>query len=126
MKGFKEPSLADRLGAAAKARQAQLEKARAKSPANDPNFAEKQAARMAAAQAREARVAERKAQKLAAEEERKRIAAEEEAARIAAQKAAEYAREAAAAEALQKAAESIAARKAERDARYAARKARKK
>ena len=126
MKGFKEPSLADRLEAAAKARQAQLEKVRAKLPANDPHFAEKQAARVAAAQAREARAAERKAEKLAAEEERKRILADEEAARIAAQKAAEFAREAAAAEALKKAAESIAARKAERDARYAARKARKK
>jgi len=50
---------------AAKAKQAQLEAARAKNPANDPQFAERQAARLAAAEARETRQKERKAERLA-------------------------------------------------------------
>jgi hypothetical protein len=41
---------ADRLDAAAKAKQALLEKARAKDPTNDPEFAARQAERVAAAQ----------------------------------------------------------------------------
>ncbi len=68
MKEFREPSLADRREMAAKARQAILEKARAKSAANDPGFAERQAARRAVGEAREQRAAERKAAKLAAAE----------------------------------------------------------
>ena len=45
MKNY-EPSFANRLGAAAKAKKAQREKARAIDPANDPKFAERQAALM--------------------------------------------------------------------------------
>ena len=56
-----EPSFADRLGTAAKAKQAQLKKAKANNPANQPGFAERQAARRAASIAREERLKERKA-----------------------------------------------------------------
>ena len=65
MKGFKEPTLEERREQAAKAKQAQLEAARAKSPANDPKFAERQAARAKASEARDARALERKAQRAA-------------------------------------------------------------
>src|ERR1700722_11968943 len=98
MKEFREPTFADSQGAAAKARQAQLEKARAKAPANDPLFAEKQAARLAASEARDARVAERKVQKRATEERLAAARAAEETARVAAEKEAEQARKLAAAE----------------------------
>ena len=126
MKEFREPSLADRLGAAARARQAQLEKARAKAPANDPQFAEKQAARLAASEARDVRAAERKVQKRADEERQAQAKAAEEIARGKAQKEADEARQVEAAQASEREAAAIVARKAERDARYAARKARKK
>ncbi len=95
------PNFGDRLKAAAKAKQALLEKARAKAPANDPKFAERQAARREVSIAREARVSERKAAKLAA---KIREAAEQEAREIVLE----------------------AERKAARDARYAARKARQR
>jgi hypothetical protein len=70
MSGFKEKSFSDRLGAAAQARKAQLEKFRAKPGPDDPAVIERQAARQAAAIARDARAAERKAakDKAAAEE----------------------------------------------------------
>ena len=45
MRGFKEKSFNDKLEAAAKAKQAQLERAREKSPLNDPDFARRQAER---------------------------------------------------------------------------------
>ncbi len=53
MRDFKQPTLEERRAMAAKAKQAQLEAARAKAPANDPQFAERQAARLAAAEARD-------------------------------------------------------------------------
>ncbi|MCC7275938.1 MAG: hypothetical protein IT561_24945, partial [Alphaproteobacteria bacterium] len=49
MKG-KETGFAERLDTAAKARQALLEKARARNPANDPGFAARQAEQIAAAE----------------------------------------------------------------------------
>ena len=64
MKNY-EPSFTNRLSAAAKARQALLEKARANNPANDPGFTERQAARRALSVTREARAAERRAAKQA-------------------------------------------------------------
>ena len=109
------PNFGDRLKAAAKAKQALLEKARAKAPANDPKFAERQAARREVSIAREARASERKAAELAA----KIREAEEQAAE----------QEAREAEAAEQAAREIvleAERKAARDARYAARKARQR
>ncbi|MBM3649632.1 MAG: hypothetical protein FJX11_17775 [Alphaproteobacteria bacterium] len=94
-------TFADRLDAAAKAKQALLERARAKDPTKDPEFAARQEARLAAERAREEREAdrrrarreaqeraeaERKARKeaqIAAEAERKR---REQAERLAARK----------------------------------------
>lgn len=111
--------LTDRLGEAAKAKQARLEKARATAPANAPGFAERQAARREAALARDARNAERKAAKLAEAKRKAEAEAAERLAReqaLAAESAAQIARKAAL-EIEQKAA---------RDARYAARKARQK
>jgi hypothetical protein len=125
-KGFKEKSFGDRLSEAAKAKQAQLDRARAKAPANDPEFAARQEARRQAALAREARQEERRAAKLAALE---REAAERKAAEAAL--AAKLEAEAVAREA-EKAEQAIRDRQREveqklaRDARYAARKARKK
>ena len=121
-----DPSLADRLGAAGKARQAQLEKARAKAPANDPGFAERQAARRAVRIAREARVSERKAAKLADKIREAEAQAAEEAARAIALIAEQERRDAEAAEQAAREIAIAAERKAARDARYAARKARRK
>ena len=113
------------MKAAAKAKQALLNKARAKAPANDPEFAKRQAARRAVAIAREARVSERKAAKLAA---KIRETAEQEAreAEAAEQAAEQEARETEAAEQAAREIVLEAERKAARDARYAARKARQR
>jgi hypothetical protein len=118
MAGFREPSLAERQSSADKARKAALEQYRAKPGPDDPAFVQRQAER---ATARAQRDAERKAARLAKEA---REASEAAAAEIARQ--AEEA--AAAARAAIDAAKEMtvqAARKAARDARYAARKARK-
>src|ERR1700691_5084402 len=92
-KGFREKGFGDRLGEAAKAKQAQLERARAKSPANDPEFAARQEARRQTELARTARQEERRQAKLAAlerEAEEKKLA---EVARVVALKAEAAARE---------------------------------
>ena len=104
----------DRLSAAAAAKQALLERFRSRPTAGDPAWIEQQAALKAIADARDARAAERKAAK---EAEAARLAAEEAERRAQAQ--------AAAAEARKRAAADEAERKAARNARYAARKARK-
>lgn len=104
----------DRLSAAAAAKQALLERFRARPSPDDPAEIERQAALKAISDARDARAAERKAAK------------EAEAARVAAELAAKRKQEQiVAAEAKARAAAEEAARKAARDARYAARKARK-
>jgi hypothetical protein len=104
----------DRLSAAAAAKQALLERFRARPAADDPTEIARQAALKAIADARDARAAERKAAKDA------------EAARLAAEQAARKVQEEAAAkEAKVRAAAQEAERKAARDAKYAARKARK-
>ena len=121
MKSY-EPSFADRLSMGAMARGAQLEKATANDPTKDQKFAERQAARRAVAVAREARIAERKAAKLADEIRKAKEKADEEIALIAERERQE-------AEVAEQAAREItleAERKAERDRRYAARKARKR
>ena len=124
MKNF-EPSFADRLNTGAKAKQALLKKAKEKDPRNDPGFAERQVARMAAAKVRDERKAQRKAAreaaKLAEEARKAKELADAEAARIAEEERLE-------AEALAEAELAVALaeeQKAERDRRYAARKARK-
>jgi hypothetical protein len=121
MKNY-EPGLTDRLGARAKARRTQLEKAQASDPKNDPGFAKRQEARRAVAIAREARKAERKAAKLA-DEIRK---AKEQADKEIALKAERERQEVEAAEQAAREIALAAERKAERDRRYAARKARKR
>ena len=122
----REPSLAERKETAAKAKQAQLERARAKAPSNDPKFAERQAERAAVARAREGRIAERKVAKLA---EAERLAAQQitdDAARAVAVKTAHEASLKAIAERDAQEAALAVERKDARDARYAARKARQK
>jgi Family of unknown function (DUF6481) len=104
----------DRLSAAAAAKQALLERFRARPSPDDPAEIARQAALKAISDARDVRIAERKAAK---EAEAARLAAEEAARRVQAQVAA--------AEAKVRAVAAEAERKAARDARYAARKARK-
>jgi uncharacterized protein DUF6481 len=104
----------DRLSAAAAAKQALLERFRARPSADDPAEIARQDALKAISDARDARAAERKAAK---EAEAARVAAELAAQRVQAQIAA--------AEAKARTLASEAERKAARDARYAARKARK-
>lgn len=104
----------DRISAAAAAKQALLERFRARPSPDDPTEIARQDALKAISDARDARAAERKA------------AREAEAARIAAEAAAKRAQDQiAAAEARARVAAEEAERKAARDARYAARKARK-
>jgi len=107
---YKDPGLQDRLASAAKAKQAALEKLKARPPVDVSAVAERLAAReakeAAASEKRAAQIAERT--RLAEEKaEQKRLAAEEEAAKI-------------------KPELSEAEKKANRDARYAARKQRKR
>ena len=123
MRGFKEVGFADRIGAAAKAKKAQLEKAR-ELVASDGDREKRQAERKAIAEARDARIAERKAARLA---EEARLAIEREVAereRVIREKAEKEAREKAAVEARERELALEVDRKAARDARYAARKAR--
>jgi len=118
----KNDSVNDRLAAAAKAKEAMLERFRARPGPNDPEQLKLQAERKAIAEARDARNAER------------RVAREAEAARLAAEKAAaaearkvQAAEEAAAAAAAAEHAAALPAlQKAARDARYAARQARRR
>jgi Family of unknown function (DUF6481) len=115
MSGFREPGFADRQKAAQQAKREILEKFRAQPGPDDPAVQQRQAEREAQAAARikakEAREAEKAAKK--AEEER-----------LAAEAAAQLAREQEEAAARETALE--AERKAARDARYAARKKKRK
>lgn len=115
-------TFADRKEAAEKARKALLEKFKARPGPDDPMMLAAQEQRRAVAEARAVRQAEREAARqaelarlAAAEEARQaelRRLAEEEAARIAAEKAEQRSL--------------LAQQKAARDARYAARKARRR
>jgi hypothetical protein len=115
---MKHQDLGERLNAARNARDAMAAKFRQRPGSDDPAAAERRAARAAVSAARETRMAERKAARLAEEAriaaEREADAAErvEQAKRMAAEKEADDAR-------------LEAERKASRDARYAARKARR-
>jgi hypothetical protein len=109
----------DRRETAQSAKQAMLERFKARPPADDPELLAKQAERAAVAEARQKRRAEREAIRKAEEE---RIAAEKLATELAElQRKEEDARRRAEAEALQD-----AARKAQRDLRYATRKSKKR
>ena len=118
-------TFADRLETAAKAKQALLEKARQKDPSNDPEFAARQAARVEAARLREERETEKRNAKLA-EQALVKAEREAEAARKAAEAEAEAERIRSGKRPVSKPALSAEEQKALRDARYAARKARKK
>jgi len=119
MNSFKGSGFADRLSAAAKAKQAQLDKFRARPGDNDPAVIDRSAARLAISTARDARIAERKAARQAEDAAKKAALEAEQAARAA------RAAEAAAEQAMREVALETE-RKAARDARYAARKARAK
>ena len=118
VKGFKDKGFTDRLSAAAKAREAALEKFKSRPKPDDPEMIERAAARKEAAEAKAARevarLAERAAQ--AAHQAAEKVAREaaEQSQRIAAEQHAEAEKARLAAE-----------QKAARDARYAARKSRK-
>jgi hypothetical protein len=127
MSGFKDSDdFNERLSTAAKAKQATLEKFRARARADDPAVLERQAARLATSQARDARKAARAAEITRSEEEAIRHAAEEAArkATVAAEEAARKAAAEAEKAALEVALE--AERKTARDACYAARKSRQR
>jgi hypothetical protein len=117
MKGFKEKSFSDRLSAAAAARQAALERFRSRPSADDPEVVKRREEREAIARAREQRAAERQAAREAEARERAERDAVEKAEREARER-----REAV--EKLIRDAAEAAERKKQRDARYAARKAR--
>jgi hypothetical protein len=118
-RGYKDDELAGRLKKAASARLAILEKFRAKPGADEPGEIQRRAARQEIAKARDLRTATRNASRSA--EDARKIA--ERSAREAAEQAQRIAQE------QQDAAKGElhrAKQKAERDARYAARKLRKK
>jgi hypothetical protein len=126
MRGFKEKGFNDKLQDQAKARAAQLERARAKSPQNDPDFAKRQAERKKLAEDREARIAQRAAEKaeearLAAERKATEAAAKAEADKLAEEERLRLRREEA-----DRLVALAAEQKAARDARYAARKNKKR
>jgi membrane protein involved in colicin uptake len=122
MSGFRDKGFNDRLSTAESARKAMQQRFQAKAGADDPAAAERRAARQAVSVAREARLAEREAAKLAEEvretaEREARETAERELRLV--QEAREVQEKAERQTALE------AEQKAARDARYAARKARK-
>jgi hypothetical protein len=124
MRGRENNSLQDRLSAAANAKKALLERAKANNPANDPGFAERQKVRLEAAAAREAREAERRAAKKLEEEREEAARAAAEVLRLEAEKLEAERRAVEAVEAEARKAELLIEQKAARDARYAARKTR--
>lgn len=125
MSGYKDQDFKARLTVAANAKKAMLERFRAKPGLDDPAVVERRNARQAISDAREARLATRRvanaeeATRRAAEQAARESAAAREAIEQAARAAELNAEEAAKDERLE------IARKAARDARYAARKARK-
>ncbi|MDJ0390781.1 DUF6481 family protein [Roseomonas sp. E05] len=122
MTPHKNDTFNDRLATAAKAKEAMLERFRARPGPNDPVLLEQQAARKATAEARDARNA---ARRIVREAEAAQLAAEKVAA-AEQQKALAAAQAAEAEAAAQRAAALPAQQKAARDARYAARQARRR
>ena len=119
MAAFKGSTFKDRAEAAASAKKALLEAFKKRPPADDPAVQARIAERRAVLEARAQRDAERQRQR--AEDEARRLAEEEAHRRATEEEIARRAAEAAARD------EQIRAeRKAARDARYAARKARRK
>lgn len=114
-------TVADRQSTAAAAKQAMLDRFRARPSADDPAYIEQQAALKAISDAREVRAAERRAER-ALEAERQAAA---QALKKAEQAAQEVEKLRQAREAVFRAEELEREKKAARDARYAARKARR-
>lgn len=124
MRNIRNNEVSERRGSAADAKAALLQAYRAAKAAAEPTQLARQAERVAIAAAREERRAERERVKTE-ERERIRAEAEEREAAIAAAARAEIdAREAAEKNRISRVLEDEAARKAERDRRYANRKAR--
>jgi hypothetical protein len=121
LNGYKNNTFNDRASASAKAKTALLEKFRAKPAPDDPEVLARQAERQAIIEAREARAAERKLAKEAEAAEAARL----EALKVEEQKRLEAEAALAKQEAAKRAAEAALAAKAARDAKYAARKARR-
>ena len=117
MKGFKEKSFSERRSAATDARQAALERFRARPAQDDPEVVKRKVERLALAEARAKREEERRAIKEAEAKARAEQEAKDRAEREAREK-----REAI--ERVIRESSEAADRKALRDARYAARKAR--
>jgi len=124
--GFKEETLAERNEKAAKARQAQLEKFRARATANESTRVERGAERAAVHAARETRMAGRKADKQAAAERVVQERAAAEVAKLEAEKQAFIAHEKETADNAARKIKAHADQKLARDERYAARKKRRK
>ncbi|MET0268874.1 MAG: DUF6481 family protein [Sphingomonas sp.] len=121
MAGFKDPTFTDRASAAAKAKQAALEKLTARPKPDEATLAARGAAEEAKAARDAERRAERAAEKAAAEQAKlDAIAAKEAAAREA-----EEAKAREESDKMARQIELLAEQKAARDARYAARKQRK-
>lgn len=121
MATHKGDDFSERRNAAANAKKAAVERYRAQPGADDPTVLERQAALRAISEAREVRVAERKAAREAEAAHQEAEQAARDAERIA-RDADQVARD------TEQAARSVAAeaeRKAARDARYAARKKRR-
>lgn len=118
MAGYKDPAFQDRVASAAAAKQKALEKLRAKPQVDPAVLAERNTARLA----KEAAIAEERAAKIAARKQAEAEAAEA----AAAAKAAEEEERARIEEEKAKAVPTEAERKAARDARYAARKQKRK
>jgi hypothetical protein len=119
---YKNDDFNNRLASAANAKNALLERFRARPGPDDPAVIARRAAQAEIEEARERRAAERKA---AREAEAIRLAAEQ-AALLAEQQAKDVELQARKAEEAARAAERAAAAKAARDARYAARRARRR
>ena len=126
MSAFREASFSERLGDAAKAKRAQLDKMRASARAGEPGLAERRAARSALNAARDIRLALRKTEKLASETREAEARARRKLADAEAEKLAQAARQREAVEGAAREIATLAEAKTARDARYAARKARRK
>ena len=121
MPGFKDNDIAERREASAQAKKAMLEQFRERRAAGQPASAERHAERLAVIEAREVR-------KVAKQAEKERQAVESKAREQEAAQLAETQEETKAAEKQRKADEGVKRagdQKAARDARYAARKARR-
>ncbi len=126
MPRFSDSNISQRRESAAKAKETLLERFRARPGEDDPATIERKAARLAVSQAHEARIAAR--------EEARRVKAERQALELKTrqEEEARLAEEQAESEATERRAEAdravelLAEQKAARDARYAARKARRR